>query len=69
MCCHRGHRASLFSRVRAETMVVNERSRRVMTACGMREVRRFHLEWVDPIAGSELGEIEYEISRDDNLGR
>ncbi|MEX1007906.1 MAG: GNAT family N-acetyltransferase [Acidimicrobiia bacterium] len=50
-------------RVWAETMAVNSRSRRVMERCGLRYVRTFHLEWEDPIEGSELGEVEYELVR------
>jgi deazaflavin-dependent oxidoreductase (nitroreductase family) len=46
----------------AETMAVNRRSRRVME-CGLRYVRTFHLEWDDPIDGTELGEVEYELLR------
>ena len=51
------------SRVYAETMAVNIGSRRVMEKCGLEFVRSFHLEWEDPIKGSELGEVEYEITR------
>jgi RimJ/RimL family protein N-acetyltransferase len=49
--------------VRAETMAVNTRSRAVMQRCGLRYVRTFHLEWDDPIAGTEHGEVEYEITK------
>ena len=52
-------------RVRAETMAVNTASRRVMERCGLRFVRTFHLEWDDPIEGSEHGEVEYEITKID----
>jgi RimJ/RimL family protein N-acetyltransferase len=52
-------------RITAETMAVNLRSRRVMERCGMHYVRTFHLEWEDPIAGTELGEVEYELLRQD----
>ena len=48
-------------RVWAETMAVNTASRRVMERCGLRYVRTFHLEWDDPIAGTEHGEVEYEL--------
>ncbi|MEU8328302.1 GNAT family N-acetyltransferase [Micromonospora sp. NPDC048839] len=48
-------------RVRAETMAVNERSRRVLTKAGLRHVRTFHLQWDDPIPGTEQGEVEYEL--------
>lgn len=50
-------------RVRAETMTVNTASRAVMERCGMRFVRTFHLEWDDPIEGTEHGEVEYEITK------
>jgi RimJ/RimL family protein N-acetyltransferase len=50
-------------RVRAETMAVNTASRAVMERCGLRFVRNFHLEWDDPIEGTEHGEVEYEITK------
>ena len=50
-------------RVWAETMAVNTRSRQVMERCGLRYVRTFHLEWDDPIEGTEEGEVEYELRR------
>jgi RimJ/RimL family protein N-acetyltransferase len=50
-------------RVRAETMTVNTASRAVMERCGLRFVRTFHLEWDDPIDGTEHGEVEYEITK------
>ena len=52
-------------RVWAETMAVNARSRQVMERCGMRYVRTFHEHFDDPIPGTEHGEVEYEIRRDD----
>ena len=52
------------TRVTAQTMAVNERSRRVMERCGMRHVRTLHLEFDDPLPGTELGEVEYELTRD-----
>jgi RimJ/RimL family protein N-acetyltransferase len=53
------------SRVWAQTMTVNARSRRVMEHCGMRFVRTFHLEWPEPIAGTEFGDVEYELLKQD----
>ena len=50
-------------RVRAETMAVNLASRAVMERCGLGYVRTFHLEWDDPIEGTEHGEVEYEITK------
>jgi RimJ/RimL family protein N-acetyltransferase len=55
-------------RVWADTMFVNTRSRAVMERIGLRLVRVFHLEWDDPIEGTEHGEVEYEIRREDWLG-
>jgi RimJ/RimL family protein N-acetyltransferase len=52
-------------RIWAQTMAVNCRSRRVMERCGLSHVRTFHLAWDDPIEGTEQGEVEYELSRND----
>jgi RimJ/RimL family protein N-acetyltransferase len=52
-------------RVWAQTMTVNTASRRVLERCGLRYVRTFHLAWPDPIAGTELGDVEYELLRRD----
>jgi RimJ/RimL family protein N-acetyltransferase len=51
-------------RVWAQTMTVNTRSRRVMEACGLHYVRTFHLDWDEPIEGTEFGDVEYELRRD-----
>jgi RimJ/RimL family protein N-acetyltransferase len=53
------------TRLWAQTMAVNSRSRRVMERCGLKYVRTFHLDWDDPIEGTEHGEVEYEILRPD----
>jgi RimJ/RimL family protein N-acetyltransferase len=50
-------------RVWAQTMAVNTASRRVMEKCGLTLVRTFHLEFDDPIPGTEFGEVEYAITR------
>jgi len=50
-------------RVWAQTMTVNVASRAVMDRCGMRYVRTFHLEWPEPIEGTEHGDVEYELTR------
>jgi RimJ/RimL family protein N-acetyltransferase len=42
-------------------------SRRVMEKAGLRYLRTFHLEWDDPIPGTEQGEVEYELLREDWL--
>jgi RimJ/RimL family protein N-acetyltransferase len=52
-------------RVFAETMAVNTASRRVMEKAGLRFVRTFHQSWDDPIEGTEHGEVEYELRRED----
>lgn len=52
-------------RVYAQTMAVNAASRRVMEKAGLRYLRTFHLEWDDPIEGTEHGEVEYELRRAD----
>jgi RimJ/RimL family protein N-acetyltransferase len=50
-------------RVWAQTMAVNAGSRRVMAKAGLRFVRPFFLEFDDPVAGAELGEVEYGLTR------
>ncbi|WP_256091861.1 GNAT family N-acetyltransferase [Micromonospora haikouensis] len=52
-----------LARVWAQTMAVNTPSRRVMEKAGLRYVRTFHLDWDDPIEGTEHGEVEYELLR------
>lgn len=51
----------------AQTMAVNTRSRRVMEKAGLRHVRTFHPHWADPFPGTEHGEVEYELLREDWL--
>jgi RimJ/RimL family protein N-acetyltransferase len=52
-------------RVTAQTMAVNTPSRAVMERCGMRHTRTFHVAFDDPLPGTEEGEVEYEITRND----
>ena len=52
-------------RVFAETMAVNLGSRRVMEKSGLTLVRTFHPDGLDPIEGSEHGEVEYALDRAD----
>jgi RimJ/RimL family protein N-acetyltransferase len=52
-------------RVVASTMTVNAGSRRVMEKCGMSFVRTFFMDWPDKIAGSEQGDVEYAIGREE----
>jgi RimJ/RimL family protein N-acetyltransferase len=54
-----------LDRVFAETMAVNAASRATMAAVGLRYVRTFHLTFDDPLPGTELGEVEYAITRAD----
>jgi len=53
-----------FERIIAQTMTVNQPSRRVMEKAGLTHIRTFHLEWPDPLPGSEKGEVEYAVSRE-----
>lgn len=52
------------SRVIAQTMAANAGSRGVMEAIGMRYVRTYFPPWDDPLPGAELGEVEYEMTRE-----
>ena len=54
-------------RVVAETMATNVASRRVMEKAGLVLVRTFHADWPYPIEGSEHGDVEYALSRDEWL--
>jgi len=56
-------------RIFAETMAVNTASRATMASVGMVHVRTFHMDWEQPLPGSELGEVEYEITREQWLAR
>jgi RimJ/RimL family protein N-acetyltransferase len=47
----------------ASTMAVNTASRRVLEKLGMVHVATWHEEWDDPLPGSELGEVGYELTR------
>jgi RimJ/RimL family protein N-acetyltransferase len=58
-----------LDRVFAETMAVNAGSRATMAAVGLRHVRTFHLAFDDPLPGTELGEVEYAITREEWLAR
>lgn len=42
-------------------MAVNLASRRVLEKSGLMLVRTFHLEWEDPLPGTEYGEVEYAL--------
>ncbi len=49
-------------RIWAQTMTVNAPSRRVMEKLGMVFVRTFFGDWGEVIPGSELGDVEYELT-------
>lgn len=49
----------------AETMAVNQPSRKVMAKLGMRHVLTDHRQWDEPLPGTEQGEVVYEITRDE----
>ena len=51
-------------RIFAETMAVNLPSRATMTSVGLTYVRTFHLDFDDPLPGSQQGEVEYAITRE-----
>jgi RimJ/RimL family protein N-acetyltransferase len=53
-----------LTQVWAETMAVNEPSRRVMARLGMRHVRTDHRSWDEPLPGAEHGEVVYSITRE-----
>jgi RimJ/RimL family protein N-acetyltransferase len=49
-------------RVIAQTTAVNAASRGVMASAGLSYVRTYFPDFDEPIAGAELGEIEYELT-------
>lgn len=53
-----------LERIHGQTMAVNLPSRRVMERLGMRHVRTFRETYPDPLPGSEQGEVEYAITRE-----
>ncbi|MFW5475030.1 GNAT family N-acetyltransferase [Knoellia sp. CPCC 206450] len=56
-------------RVIAQTMAVNAGSRAVMEKVGLHYVRTFDGAWDEPLPGAELGEVEYELTAEEWLGR
>jgi RimJ/RimL family protein N-acetyltransferase len=52
-----------LARIAATTMAVNSASRRVMEKTRLTHVRTIYPSWRNPLPGSELGEVEYEITR------
>ncbi|WP_372461619.1 GNAT family N-acetyltransferase [Actinacidiphila acidipaludis] len=53
-----------LDRIVATTMTVNTASRRVMEKSGLSLTRTFFLDWPDPIAGAEHGDVEYAVTRE-----
>jgi RimJ/RimL family protein N-acetyltransferase len=53
----------------ATTMTVNTRSRAVMEKAGLRYARTVHLTWAEPLDGTEQGDVEYRLSREDWIAR
>ena len=64
-----GFRRGGYVSVFASTMAVNLASRRVMEKIGMHYVRTAYDELLDPIPGSERGEVKYEVTRAEWDGR
>ncbi|SDM75316.1 GNAT family N-acetyltransferase [Allokutzneria albata] len=60
-----GFRRAGAERVTANTMFVNSGSRRVMEKCGLRYVRTYHEEHENPLPGTEHGEVEYALTREE----
>lgn len=58
-----GFGAADLDRVRAQTMAVNDRSRRVLEALGMHLDRTWVGAWNDPVPGWEQGEVGYAVTR------
>jgi RimJ/RimL family protein N-acetyltransferase len=56
-----------LDRIVAETMAANQGSRRVMEKCGMTLARTYPWDGTVPIDGSELGCVEYVLTRADWL--
>ncbi|MEJ2855476.1 MULTISPECIES: GNAT family N-acetyltransferase [unclassified Saccharothrix] len=61
----KGFRELGVHRIFATTMFVNTGSRRVMERVGLRFHRTFFQDWPDPIPGSDQGEVEYVLTRED----
>jgi RimJ/RimL family protein N-acetyltransferase len=58
-----GFETAGYEKIVATTMTVNQASRRVMEKIGMRHARTVSGDFPDPIAGSEHGEVWYELDR------
>ena len=58
-----------YEKIVATTMAVNQGSRRVMEKIGMKHTRTEFADFPDPIPGSEHGDVWYELTRGEFLGR
>ena len=56
-------------RVIARAMAVNTDSWRVMEKAGLRRVKIVYKPWPDPLEGTEHGDVEYAIDREEWLAR
>ena len=57
------------SAVHADTMFINQASRRVMEKCGMTYVKTYHVQFDNPLPGTDHGEVLYQVARDEWLAR
>jgi RimJ/RimL family protein N-acetyltransferase len=64
----RAFRETGIEKVWAQTMAVNTESRLVMEKCGMTYIRTVHVHFDDPLPGTEQGEVEYAITREQWMG-
>jgi RimJ/RimL family protein N-acetyltransferase len=60
-----GFTTCAYETVFGSTSAVNHGSRRVMEKIGMRFARAIPFTWPTPFPGSELGEVVYEMTRDE----
>ncbi|WP_394691509.1 GNAT family N-acetyltransferase [Hoeflea sp.] len=58
-----GFESAGYERIVGTTMAVNQASRRVMEKIGMKHASTVHVDFADPIPGSEHGEVWYELTR------
>ena len=57
-----GFEVAGYDKIVANTMAVNQGSRRVMEKIGMKHTRTDFLDFPDPIPGTEHGEVTYELT-------
>lgn len=62
---HRAFTELGTERVTANTMTVNTGSRRVLEKSGLRYLRTYFEDWPEVIEGSEQGDVEYGLTRDE----